>query len=80
MYFCNTCKQKHEIGEICSRPINKTADFEDYLMDVFHRGDGATCLDDDMPDAFNEWVVDVEIDDIIKYANEYANKLINKGG
>lgn len=23
MYFCNTCKQKHEIGEICSKPIHQ---------------------------------------------------------
>lgn len=26
MYFCNTCKNKHEIGEICSTPIHNEKD------------------------------------------------------
>lgn len=73
-YFCSTCQLQHDTGEICPKPIDKKPDFETYLMEKFCEGDGANCLDDDMPDAFSDWVVELDVDDIIKYANEYANK------
>lgn len=30
-------------------------------------------LDDDLPDAFNDWLERQDIDDIITYANEYKD-------
>ncbi len=29
-------------------------------------------LDDDMPDAFDAWMLDLEVDEWIEYADEYA--------
>lgn len=46
--------------------------FEDYLSQVFVMGDGSHCLDDDFPEAFDEWLCDLEPDDWIKYGNQYA--------
>jgi hypothetical protein len=63
------------VGEICPIPIHKEpkrADFEAFLIDKFAQDDGRMCLDDDMIEAFDDWVVDLEVDDFIKYANEYA--------
>lgn len=37
-------------------------DFQDYMCTVFAEGDGATCLDDDFPDAFDDWVQDIDVD------------------
>lgn len=47
-------------------------DFEDYLMTVFAEGDGATVLDDDFPDAFDNWLCDLEPDDFIRFGNIYG--------
>ena len=51
--------------------------FEDYLSQIFAEGDGATCLDDNFPDAFSDWLCDQDIDDVIKWADKYA--AIKKG-
>ena len=29
-------------------------------------------LDDEMPDDYEEWLVDLDVNDLIKYANQYA--------
>lgn len=50
----------------------KFKDFEDYLMTVFGEGDGASVLDDDYPDAFNDWLCDLEPDDFIRFGNIYG--------
>lgn len=48
-------------------------DFEDYLMTVFAEGDGATVLDDNFPDSFNDWLEQIDIDDIIRFGTIYGN-------
>ena len=47
-------------------------DFEDYLMTVFAEGDGATVLDDDLPDSFDWWLQGLDCNDFIRYADIYA--------
>lgn len=47
-------------------------DFEDYLMTVFAEGDGSHVLDDEFPDAFDEWLCDLETDDFIRFGNIYG--------
>lgn len=45
-------------------------DFEDYLQEKHaEQYDG---LDDEMPEDYEEWLVDLDINDVIKWANEYA--------
>lgn len=44
--------------------------FEDYLQDI-HAQDYHG-MDDDMPDAFDGWLVDLQVDDVIQYAEAYA--------
>jgi len=44
--------------------------FENYLKD--RHAEEYNGIDDDMPDAFDEWVVELNTDDWIKYGNEYA--------
>ena len=34
-------------------------------------------LDDDMSDDFNNWLTDLQIDEVIEYADEYANQFKN---
>lgn len=47
--------------------------FEDFLADKFGRSEGASVLDDDWPDAFSDWLANLPIDQVIKWADEYAN-------
>jgi hypothetical protein len=48
-------------------------DFEDYLCTVFCEGDGYTCLDDDIPDAFDDWIQKLEIEDWLRYGTIYGS-------
>ena len=45
-------------------------DFENYLREV--HGENYTGLDDDMPDAFDNWLTNLQVDDIIEYADKFA--------
>lgn len=47
--------------------------FEDFLKDKHAENYHGT--DDDMPDAFDSWLTDdLQVDDLIQYANEYTAK------
>lgn len=48
-------------------------DFEDYMMTVFAEGDGSHVLDDEFPDAFDEWVQDIDVDSWLRFGNIYGN-------
>ena len=50
----------------------KYKDFTDFLNDKFAKDEPQT-LDDEWPDKFNEWLVDQDVDTLIKYADEFAN-------
>ena len=56
--------------------------FEDYLMKLWSESVSCTendCLDDDQPDAFDEWLSCIEPDDFIKYADAFANIKYKEG-
>ena len=45
-------------------------DFEDYLQEK--HAEQYTGLDDEMPDNYEDWLADLDINDLIKWANKYA--------
>lgn len=45
-------------------------DFEDFLSHKFME-DQPQVLDDDLPDAFDNWVTELDVESIIKWADEY---------
>lgn len=49
----------------------KYKDFEDFLMSK--HGDQYTGLDDGMPDDYEAWLLELDVNDLIKWANDYAN-------
>lgn len=54
----------------------KYRDFEDYLQHI-HGRQHPEVLDDDVPDHYEEWLADLDINDVIVWANEYA-KIANE--
>ncbi len=44
--------------------------FDKYLEDVFMKNDGMMFLDDDLPDAFDAWVSNLDNAELIEYANK----------
>ena len=53
--------------------LNAKIDFEDFLMDKHaeqYEGFKGGLVDD-----FPKWVQDLEVDDLIKYGNQYAEKM-----
>ena len=52
-------------------------DFEDYLQDQ-HLREEPMILDDDIPDAFNDWLCSQDSHDLIAHANKYTKQLIEK--
>jgi hypothetical protein len=46
--------------------------FEDFLS--WKHAEQYTGLDDDMPEDYEEWLQDLDINDVIKWADEYAAK------
>jgi hypothetical protein len=46
--------------------------FEDFLQEKFIR-QNPTVLDDDIPEAFDDWLISIEIDMWLEYGDEYKN-------
>ena len=45
--------------------------FEEYLQEIHIKEEN--CLDDDLPDAFSEWLIDtLDPETLIEYADKYA--------
>uniref|UniRef100_A0A6M3ITA7 Uncharacterized protein n=1 Tax=viral metagenome TaxID=1070528 RepID=A0A6M3ITA7_9ZZZZ len=57
--------------QILSVPSELPKDFEDFLMEK--HGEQYIGTDDMMPDDFNKWLEDLEIDSFIKYGNKVIN-------
>lgn len=49
--------------------------FEDYLKEV-HMTEHPMLLDDDLPDAFDDWLGDLNADDFIMHGNNYGKKYV----
>ena len=52
-------------------------DFEDFLNEKFYKENPMT-LDDEWPDLFSDWVADLDIQDVIKWADEFASVRVIK--
>lgn len=48
--------------------------FEAYLQEV-HQSENPELLDDDLPEAFNDWVSNLEGDDLVEYALNYFSDM-----
>jgi len=48
------------------------SDFEQFLMEQFSKDYHG--LDDEMPDAFEDWLSNLDVDEWIKFAEQYAKK------
>lgn len=46
-------------------------DFEDFLQEKFIENNPSV-LDDDIPDAFSDWLADLDVQELIDYGNAYA--------
>ena len=55
----------------------KTETFENYLQDQFMKREPQV-LDDDLSDAFDAWLADLDIDDLLMYGEEFAQKRVNE--
>ena len=55
----------------------KKQTFEDYLREV-HCRENSRILDDDLPDHFDNWLVELGAEDFDLYANEYATQVQKK--
>jgi len=49
----------------------KYIDFEDYLQEQ-HQVENPTILDDDLPDAYGDWIENLSSDEWIVYGNRFA--------
>jgi hypothetical protein len=47
--------------------------FENFLIDK--HADQYMGLDDEMPDDYDNWIQDIDMDDMLKYAEEYGNEM-----
>lgn len=56
----------------------KTQTFEDYLKDR-HIEMFPEILDDDLPDHFDNWLANVEVDDLLTWADLYGTIMFLEG-
>jgi len=61
-------------GELSTEEINIMKTFEEYLQEIHAQDYHGT--DDDMPDSFDEWLTDLQVDDVIAYANRWGRTLL----
>lgn len=54
---------------------NKFMSFEDYLKEMHAQDYHGT--DDDMPDAFDNWLVELQVDDLIGYGDKFIEDTIS---
>lgn len=48
--------------------------FENYLKDI-HAKQAQMVLDDDMPDDFDQWLTDLQVDEVIAFAEKWGETL-----
>ena len=51
--------------------------FEDYLQEK--HADQYVGLDDDMPDDFNDWLMNLDVDELLDYGEKYGVKIRHEG-
>ena len=50
--------------------------FQDFLNDKFY-AENRNALDDDYPEAFDEWLSELDVDTWMEYAEQYATRRNN---
>lgn len=56
--------------------MKKYSDFEDFLSEKFSQ-ENPMVLDDEWPDAYSDWVGNLDVNDVIAWANEYGKTKAN---
>ena len=56
----------------------KNKNFEEYLQDA-HAEQADGVLDDDMPDDYENWLVDLSSEDWISLGEDFGKEMFNKG-
>lgn len=51
--------------------------FEDYLAEK-HMEQNPEILDDDLPNSFDTWLTDLQVDDFIAYAEAWGKELVSE--
>lgn len=51
--------------------------FKDYLSDKFF-DQHPEVLDDDMPDRFDDWLAELDIDEVLNYGEQFRTEVIEK--
>ena len=55
-------------------PVNEsTITFEDFLTEIFIKDYGGMILDDSLPDAESNWLMNLSVEDWLMYGNDYKN-------
>jgi len=62
-----------ELKEQLNEKVKKEVNFEGYLQDIYIESEHP--LDDMIPDGFADWIDGADIQDIIDYAQKYAEKI-----
>jgi len=62
-----------ELKEQLNEKVKKEVNFEGYLQDTYIESEHP--LDDMIPDGFADWIDGADIQDIIDYAQKYAEKI-----
>jgi hypothetical protein len=59
----------------------KSLSFEDWLMDYYcsNDPDDKHSLDDDIPDAYADWISNIDIDTLIKLGDLYGKEKYKQG-
>ncbi len=57
----------------------KTQTFEEYLEEQCFTGENNMVLDDDMPDFLDNWIGNLDVQEVIDYAEEYGKKMYLAG-
>ncbi len=69
-------KQVDDLKKLLGEDIKKKVDFESYLMDKYVEEEHP--LDDMIPDGFNDWLEQTDIQEIIDYGQKYAELIYNE--
>ena len=62
-----------ELKEQLNKKVKREVYFEGYLQDIYIESEHP--LDDMIPDGFNDWLENIDIQEVIDYAQEYAEKI-----
>lgn len=53
-------------------------DFNDFMTDKFTTGPGKCVLDDEFPDAFNQWMADLDPFTWLDYGEQYQRYMLKQ--